>query len=234
MFLPLTRNIYFTGFMASGKSRIGALTAASLGWKFHDLDRLIEKKAGKTIPKIFAEDGEAAFRGMELETLREISGQSPMVASLGGGTLLNPEAIGIIREGGVLVSLHASPEVILERVNRKQDSRPLLANMDDEAKLAKIKAMLEERKPLYDLADVRFESDEHAPHHVLTRRIIHRLQVEELRPLRVELGNRSYPIYVEANLADHADTIAAKSGCAGQFLIVFPAQWDPKLGIHVT
>ena len=62
MTLPLTRNIYFTGFMASGKSRIGSLTAASLGWKFFDIDKLIEEKTGKAIPAIFAEDGEAAFR----------------------------------------------------------------------------------------------------------------------------------------------------------------------------
>lgn len=218
--LPISRNIYFTGFMASGKSRIGALTAASLGWKFYDIDKLIEEKTGKPIHQIFAEQGEAAFRRMEVEALREISTQSPMVASLGGGILINPEAIGIIRKTGVLVGLYASPEVILERVNRKKDSRPLLANLDDEAKMAKIKQMLEERKPLYDLADFHFESGEKVPHHVLTRRIIHRLQVEELKSLRVELGERSYPIFVQANLADHIDSIAAKTGCAPRFLIV--------------
>jgi shikimate kinase/3-dehydroquinate synthase len=220
MTLPLSRNIYFTGFMASGKSRIGSLTAASLGWKFFDVDKLIEEKTGKTIPQIFAEDGEPAFRAMEVEALRDISGQGPMVASLGGGTLINPEAIDIIRGNGVLVGLHASPEVILERVNRKKESRPLLANLDDDAKMAKIKEMLAVRKPLYDLADIKFESDEKIPHHVLTRRIIHRLQVEELKPLRVELAERSYPIYVEADLAGHIDSIAAKAGCPQRFLIV--------------
>ncbi len=218
--LPLTRNIYFTGFMASGKSRIGSLTAASLGWKFFDLDRVIEEKTGKTIPAIFAEEGEPAFRRMEVEALREISGQGPMVASLGGGTLLNPEAIGIVRQGGVLVGLEASPDVILERVNRKKESRPLLAGLDDGAKLAKIKQMLAERAPLYALADLRFESDEKMPHHVLTRRIVHRLQVEELKPLRVELGDRSYPIYVEGDLSGHIDAVAAKAGCPRRALIV--------------
>src|SRR4051812_36243474 len=106
MTLPLARNIYFTGFMASGKSRIGSLTAASLGWKFFDIDKLIEEKTGKTVPRIFAEDGEPAFRRMEVEALREVGGQGPMVASLGGGTLLNPEAIELIRGNGVLVGLH--------------------------------------------------------------------------------------------------------------------------------
>ncbi|MEO6098274.1 MAG: 3-dehydroquinate synthase [Fibrobacteria bacterium] len=220
MTLPLARNIYFTGFMASGKSRIGSLTAASLGWKFFDIDKLIEEKTGKTIPRIFSEDGEPAFRRMEVDALREVAGQGPMVASLGGGTLINPEAIELIRSNGVLVGLHASPEVILERVNRKKESRPLLANLDDADKMAKIKEMLAVRKPLYDLADMQFESDEKIPHHVLTRRIIHRLQVEELKPLKVDLADRSYPIYVEADLAGHIDSIAAKSGCAQSFLIV--------------
>ena len=113
MKLPLTRNIFFTGFMASGKSRIGALTAASLGWKFFDTDKLVEEKTGKTISEIFAEQGEIAFRKLEIEVLREIQKQGPLVASLGGGTLLNPEAISLIRENGVLIELHASPEVIL-------------------------------------------------------------------------------------------------------------------------
>lgn len=220
MTLPLKRNIYFTGFMASGKSRIGSLTAASLGWKFFDLDKLIEDKTGKAIPRIFAEDGEAAFRRMEMEALREVAGLGPMVASLGGGTLLNPEAIDLIRADGVLVGLHASPEVILERVNRKKESRPLLAGLDDEAKMAKIKEMLAVRKPLYDLADIKFESDEKIPHHVLTRKIVHRLQIEELSSLKVELADRTYPIYVEENLAGHIDSIAAKTGCPQRFLIV--------------
>ncbi|HLP42799.1 MAG TPA: shikimate kinase, partial [Fibrobacteria bacterium] len=225
---PLTRNIYFTGFMASGKSRIGSLTAASLGWKFHDLDKLIEEKTGKTIPAIFAEEGEPAFRRMEVEALREISGQGPLVVSLGGGTLLNPEAIGIIRATGRLVGLEASPEVILERVNRKKDSRPLLAGLDDTAKLEKIKAMLAERAPLYALADLRFESDEKLPHHVLTRRIVHRLQVEELKPLVVDLGERGYPIYVESDLSGHVDSIADRAGCPHRAIIVT----DTNLKVH--
>ncbi len=217
---PLKRNIWFTGFMASGKSRIGSLTAASLGWKFADLDKVIEEKTGKTIPQIFAEEGEPAFRRMEVDALRELAGQGPMVASLGGGTLTNPEAIELVRQTGVLVGLYASPEVILERVNRKEGSRPLLAGLDDAAKMAKIKELLATRKPLYELADLQFESDEKIPHHVLTRRIIHRLQVEEMLPLKVDLGPRSYPIYVESDLSGHMDAIAAKARCPADFLIV--------------
>jgi shikimate kinase/3-dehydroquinate synthase len=217
---PLTRSIFFTGFMASGKSRIGSLTATSLGWKFHDTDKLIEEKTGLSIPDIFARQGEAAFRKLEVEVLREICGGAPMVASLGGGTLLNPEALELVRAHGALVGLRARPEVILERVNRKKDSRPLLAGLDDDAKLAKIQEMLAERKPVYDLSDLQFESEENVPHHVITRRIIHRLQVEAMDPLWVELGERRYPIYIEEDLSDHADSIAEKMGCTAPFVLV--------------
>jgi 3-dehydroquinate synthase/shikimate kinase/3-dehydroquinate synthase len=220
MKFPLNRSIFFTGFMASGKSRIGSLTAASLGWKFHDTDKLVEEKTGMSIPEIFAQKGEPAFRALELEVLREICDGEPMVASLGGGTLLNPEALALVRAHGALVGLHARPEVILERVNRKKDSRPLLAGLDDAEKLAKIKSMLADRKPVYDLADLQFESEENVPHHTITRRIIHRLQVDGLDPLWVELGDRRYPIYIEDDLSEHADSIAEKMGCTPPFVLV--------------
>ncbi len=219
MKIPLTRSIFFTGFMATGKSRIGSLTAASLGWKFFDTDKLVEEKAGKGIPEIFAERGEAGFREMEAAALREVCEAGPIVAALGGGALLNPASLELVRRHGVIINLHAAPEVILERANRKKDSRPLLAGLDDAAKLAKIKAMLAERKPMYDLADFQFESGDDVPHHVLTRRIIQRLQVEQLRPLRVELGERSYPIYIGEDLSEHAGAIAEKAGCSRHAVI---------------
>lgn len=220
MKLPLTHNIFFTGFMASGKTRIGMLTAASLGWKFFDTDRLVEEKTGKTIPRIFSEDGEEAFRRLEMQVLRDICGQGPMVASLGGGTLLNPEAVELVRKNGVLIELRATPEVILERANRKKDSRPLLADLDDAAKLEKIKRMLAERRPLYDLADLHFDSEESVPHYTFTRRILHRLQIEELEPLWVELDSRRYPIYIEEDLSEHIDSIAEKMGCPAAFALI--------------
>src|SRR5690606_32782654 len=110
--------------------------------------------------------------------------------------------------------------VILERVNRKKDSRPLLAGLDDDAKLAKIKEMLAARKPVYDLADYKFESGDDTPHHSITRRIIHRLQVEQLDPLWVELGPRRYPIYIEEDLSGHADSVAEKVGCSRHAVVV--------------
>jgi len=224
MKLPLRRNLFFTGFMASGKTRIGSLTAASLGWKFIDTDKRVEEKTGKSIPEIFAEQGEEAFRKLEVEVLRSLRDEGPFVAALGGGTLLNPEAVTLVRDMGMLVGLTAAPEVILERVNRKKDSRPLLAGLNDDAKLEKIRALLAERQPLYDLSDLRFESADSIPHHILTRRIVHRAQIEELPVLWVELGSRRYPIYISEDLSDHIDSIADKSDCHGNFILISDQQ----------
>jgi shikimate kinase / 3-dehydroquinate synthase len=220
MSLPLQRNLFFTGFMATGKSRIGQLTAASLGRPYFDTDKLVEDQTGMEIPQIFADKGEAEFRRLEVEALRSLSGKGPFVCALGGGTLLSPEALSLVHKDGVLVNLYAEPEIILQRVNRKKDSRPLLSGLDDSAKLERIREMLTERQPLYNMADFHFESAEDVPHHILTRRIIHRLQVEECEPLWVELGDRRYPIYVETDLSQHIDSIAQKVGCSGRFLMV--------------
>lgn len=206
--------------MATGKSRIGSLTAAALGWKYFDIDQAIERENGRTVSEIFAEEGEAYFRNLELESLRKISRESQVAVSLGGGTLTNPEALEIVKSTGVLVALWASPEVILARVNRKKNKRPLLANLDETEKKAKIVSLLEERKPIYEQADFRFESTEQFPHHVLTRRLIHTLQVAQLRPLTVALGERSYPIYIEESLGGYVDTILEKTGCHGSPLLI--------------
>lgn len=220
MTLPLHRNVYLTGFMATGKSRIGQLIAASLDRPYFDTDKCVEDQAGMGIPQIFAEKGEAEFRRMEVEALRSLEGKGPYVCSLGGGTLLSPEALTMVRRSGALVNLYADPEIILQRVNRKKESRPLLAGLEDAAKLARIREMLALRQPLYDLADFQFESAEDTPHHILTRRIIHRLQIEECDPLWVELGERRYPIYVENDLSQHLDSILDKVNCPGRCIIV--------------
>ncbi len=206
--------------MATGKSRIGSLTAVALGWKYYDIDKIIEQESGRTVSEIFAENGEEHFRSLELETLKRISGENPVVVSLGGGTLTQPAALEIVKATGVLVALWASPEVILARVNRKKNKRPLLADLDEAQKKAKIESLLRDRQPIYDQADFRFESTEAYPHHILTRRIIHALQVARLEPLRVELGDRGYPIYIEESLGNHVDSILEKIGCRGDFLLI--------------
>jgi shikimate kinase len=84
------RRLVLTGFMGSGKTTVGRLLAAKLGWRFADLDSAIEELLGRTVPQIFAEQGEAAFRAAELDALRELLAGSRIVIALGGGAAETP------------------------------------------------------------------------------------------------------------------------------------------------
>ena len=125
--------------MASGKSRTGRALADRLGRPFVDTDNVIVERAGKSINEIFEQDGEAAFRKMEREVIAEIAqSEKPLIVSLGGGALTQPENLKVIRQNGTIIRLWAKPEILSERIGRK-NTRPLLANLTDEERLEKIK-----------------------------------------------------------------------------------------------
>jgi len=155
--------IFLTGFSGSGKSTIGPLLANSLGFEFIDLDREIELAAGKSINRIFAEDGEDAFRELELRTLERIGSQKEMVVSLGGGVLENDRCFELIRRTGTLVYMKSSPEILSLRLQHKTD-RPLLKGPNGE-KLSReqveqrISEILEKRAPRYQKADLIIVTD---------------------------------------------------------------------------
>ncbi|HWQ25208.1 MAG TPA: shikimate kinase [Chlorobaculum sp.] len=150
--------IFLTGFSGSGKSTIGPLLANSLGFEFIDLDREIELAAGKSINRIFTEDGEPFFRSLELKTLEGITNRREMIVSLGGGVLENDRCFSMIRQHGTLVYLKSSPEILTARLQHKTD-RPLLKGEEGE-KLTreeieqKVAALLAKREPRYQKADL--------------------------------------------------------------------------------
>jgi len=155
--------IFLTGFSGSGKSTIGPLLANSLGYDFMDLDHEIEVAAGKSINRIFAEDGEKAFRRMELTTLEQVAGKKELVVSLGGGLLQNNSCFALIISRGTLVYLRSNPDVLVKRLMHKTD-RPLMKGTNGE-RLSKeeieqkIRGMLAEREPRYKSAQIIVESD---------------------------------------------------------------------------
>ena len=154
----MREHIFFTGFMASGKSRTGRAMAERLGRPLVDTDAVIVERAGKSISEIFEQDGEAKFREMEAAVIAEIANdKNPQVVSLGGGALNREDNIKIIRDSGTLIRLWAKPEILSERIGRK-NTRPLLANLSDEERLEKIKVMLKEREKNYAHADFSVES----------------------------------------------------------------------------
>lgn len=142
-------SLYLVGFMGTGKSSVGKKMAERLKRRFIDLDDLIELKAKKRISDIFAEDGEPYFRKLEKNTLREISLKDKTVVACGGGIVIDPENIEIMKQTGRIICLTASPEVILKRVSGT-GKRPLL-NVSDPKK--QIELLLERRAVCYAQAD---------------------------------------------------------------------------------
>jgi len=155
--------IFLTGFSGSGKSTIGPLLANSLGYEFVDLDQSIEKSAGKSITRIFAENGEEYFRALELRTLRELVEQKRLVVSLGGGVLENDPSYALIQRSGTMVYLKSPSKILARRLCNKTD-RPLLRGergrkLSREEIEEKITTILAKREPRYTSADITIETD---------------------------------------------------------------------------
>ncbi len=149
-------NIALIGFMGTGKTAVGKVLAEKLGRKFVELDSLIEQKARKSIPQIFQQDGEPAFRELEIEITKEISTGKNLVIACGGGTVLNKINIDRLKSSSVIVCLTASPNIILKRTMSDGEGRPLL-NVSDRA--SEIRGLLKFRKPFYErAADIRINT----------------------------------------------------------------------------
>jgi len=140
-------NIALIGYMGTGKTDVGQALAKKLGMTFIELDRLIEERAGKKIAEIFRTQDETAFRELEIETARQVAGETHSVIACGGGIVLNKINTDRLREGAVMVYLTASPRTILKRVASEKGQRPLLAVEDQ---LKTITDMLKFRKPFYE------------------------------------------------------------------------------------
>lgn len=150
------QDIYLVGFMGTGKTAVGKQLAQKLNFKLVDIDDLIVKKEGRSISDIFAQSGEPYFRKAEKEALREVAAKTRQVVDCGGGIVIDSENIMMMKQSGRLVCLSARPEVILERTKR-QSHRPLLNVAEP---LAKIKELLEVRKPYYEKADFTVDTSD--------------------------------------------------------------------------
>lgn len=151
----MARNVILVGFMGTGKTAAGRLLARRLGREFVDMDALIEERQGRTIPEIFAKDGEPFFRRLERALVRELAAREDLVIAPGGGIVLDPDNVADFGATGVVICLRALPETILERVGG-DTNRPLLQGGD---KLARIRELLARRQPLYDAIPRWVETD---------------------------------------------------------------------------
>jgi len=146
------------GYRACGKSTVGRLVAARLAWPFIDADHVVEERLGEPIAQVFRNHGEAYFRAAESAALAEIlSGSGPFVLATGGGVIEVPANRTLLKElGGTVVYLHASTEMVQERLRHQSGGRPSLTggNVADE-----VPAILARREPLYrEVATVVIDS----------------------------------------------------------------------------
>ena len=166
---PLARRLeglylYLVGMMGAGKSATGRPLANALGYRFVDADAVLEGAAGRSIPEIFASEGEEAFRELETAVLGQISGWHSLVVATGGGAVTRPANWGHMRQG-VVVWLDAPAPQLLQRLRQDPTPRPLLQAPDPASRL---EALLNERLPLYSQADLHIALHHGTPEAVAT------------------------------------------------------------------
>jgi shikimate kinase len=158
--------IILVGMMGVGKTTTGRLLADRLGWPYLDSDAQVMADTGRTVPELFAERGEAAFRAEEERVLTEaLSGDGPVVVSAAGGVVLSAANRELLDRSGTVVWLRADPGVLAGRVG-DGTGRPLL---DDDPASALVD-LDRVRRPLYaSVADVVVDVDQLAPDQVVDR-----------------------------------------------------------------
>lgn len=146
------KNIVLIGFMGTGKTSTGKLLANKLDYAFIDMDSKIEAEEKMTIKDIFARYGEKYFRKKEATLVQQLAEKKNVVVSTGGGTVMNPENMIILQKMGIVVSLAAEIDIILERTGRR-GTRPVLDYADVGDRRAAIENVLAMRAVVYQQAD---------------------------------------------------------------------------------
>lgn len=151
--------LYIVGYMASGKTTFGRALASRTGRTFLDLDAEIEKLYGKSIPEIIEEFGEAEFRRIESETLKQTASLHNAIISCGGGTPCYRDNMEFMTLHGMTLWLVASPERIAERIVAAGPTRPLVSGLKGEELIGFVKSHLLRRQPYYCKAQWRLNSE---------------------------------------------------------------------------
>ncbi|MYF65022.1 MAG: 3-dehydroquinate synthase [Chloroflexi bacterium] len=229
-----TRNrIYLIGFSGAGKSAVGRSTARLLGWRFEDADERIVERAGKPVERVFAEDGEPAFRELERATIAEFAREEHVVVSTGAGSVMHDQSLGGMLSSGLVVALEARPETVYRRLSHIAEldgaeamTRPMLQSDDP---LGRIESLKRERQWAYAHAHWTVHTDDLS---------IEQAALEVVRAWRrlgapsaweddpdfaatVRLEQGAYPVFVGwDSLEDQLGRRLAQMGLAGRAFIV--------------
>ena len=220
-------NIFVVGLMGAGKTTIGRILARKLGMRFIDSDHEIEARSGASIPWIFEIEGEPSFRRREADVIRELTAQQGIVLATGGGAILDAESRAYLKARGTVIYLRANVSNILARTSHDKN-RPLLQTADPRKR---IEQLIEQREPLYQqVADVTIDTGR--PNvQSMVQTIMNSLAslpqrawpncITQAEPsmseqtnllLRVDLGERSYPIAIGRDLLTDAELLARHIG----------------------
>lgn len=147
------------GFSCSGKTTIGRMVAKRLDLRFVDTDRLVEQVAGRSVPDIFRDDGEAVFRHLEREAVQRACRDRWQVISTGGGAFLDPRSRETLRYGNLVIHLRVRPETVVERLRNSRGGRPrpLLETADP---LRRVTELMAARRRAYGFAHLGLDVDE--------------------------------------------------------------------------
>ena len=222
-------NVVVTGFMGTGKTAIGREVARRLGRPFVDMDAEIEARAGKSISRIFAEDGEAAFREMEAVLCRELSTRQGLVIATGGGTLVNPLNRALMMRSGVVICLTCDVDEILRRISRSGNSdRPLL---NVPAPRDEIEQLLEVRRPAYQAIPWQVDTSKLSIEEA-TERVV---EVAGVITLPVRYPGGEYEIHIGAGLLAHVGGALRAAGVSedGRVAVVCNPVVAPLYGPQV-
>ncbi|HSB72734.1 MAG TPA: 3-dehydroquinate synthase [Candidatus Methylomirabilis sp.] len=227
----IKRNIILSGFMATGKTSVGAELARLLRYEFLDLDSLIEAEAGMSISQIFSTQGEEAFRAMEARMVERVTTRTGCVVATGGGAIVNPRNLEALRRCGVIVSLTAAPEAVLSRIGPGED-RPMLRGGD---RRERIRELMERRASAYAQADVIVDTSSRTVEQV-AECILMALHLERAdsreraapgvgpvsrsETIRVNLGRQGYDIHVGPDLLGQAGAMIQPLGLGRRLALV--------------
>lgn len=230
----MTGLIFLVGLSGSGKSTAGRLLSRRLQLPFIDLDTEIERRAGRSIETIFAEQGEPAFRQLESELIAEIAGRETAVVATGGGAPTDPQSRAVMRRSGSVVWLDAASPQLAERLDKQGVARPLLPG-DPLDNLERLRA---ERQSAYADCGPRVDTGNKTPAEVVDAIVRSLATAGSLPgqsaaslagPIWVHTQAHSYPIYVGAGLIDRLSDLLARHGLGGRLHVIVDEQVD---GLH--
>ncbi len=234
----MPKNLILTGFSGTGKTQVGRRVAEVLGWNFVDTDEKIIDSAGKSIPELFASEGESGFRKLESMVLAKACSDIRSVVSTGGGAISYSNNYQVMAEAGFVVCLDATPEVIYERLslgvsnNDGAGIRPLLGNLGSyEDAIKRIKVLKSQRQSYYEMADHTVYSDglniQEVASQVMNAWQSHVLGISKVSTFEalgssfvLSTDSSSYPVFVDWEMLGNIHHYFGKLGIAGPVFII--------------